>query len=206
MEDKIIFKYTNNIYIKEIDIIHDINNPIERIKEKKRMLLLDIYKMYKICLYEHYKFMVLGLNNKKKEDENIDNNNKNNNDKLSIQISYLNNKYNISHHFYKNNIIYNYMKNKKLKKHNYQYIFIKYNYKSKNKDNISHFMFLYDYKDILEEMKKMKLLMFFKNILEIVKTDLNNITKQELNKELIISPFIIGYNDLENIVKLHFGD
>lgn len=205
MEDKIIYKDTKNVYIKEIDIIYDINDPIERIKEKKRMLLLDIYRMYKVCLYEHYKFMILGLNNKKKEDENVKIKNNNNiNDKLFLQMSYLNNKYTISHNFLKNNIIYNYMKNKKPKDYNYQYIFIEYSYKSKNKDNISHFMFLYDYKDILKEMEKMKLLMFFKNTLEIVKTDLNNITKQEINKELIISPFIIGYNDINNIVNLHF--
>lgn len=207
MDDKFTIRNTNNSYIKEVDIIYDTDNPIKRIKEKKRMLLLDIYKMYKICLYEHYKFMVYGLNNKKEDDKNKhENNDKYINNRLYIQISYLNNKYNISHPFFKNNIIYNYMKNKKLKNHNYQYILIKYNYKSKNKDNTSHFMFLYNFKDILEEIERMKLLMFFKNILEIVKTDLNNISKQELNKELIISPFIIGYNDLDNIVNVYFGD
>lgn len=154
--------------------------------------------MYKICLYEHYKFMVYGINNNTKEDI------KDNNKKLYIEISYINSKYNISHLFLKNKIINNYIKNKKLKNHDYKYISIKYNYKSKNQDNISHFMFLYNFKDIIKEIERMKLLLFFKNVLEIVKTDLNNITKQELNKILIISPFIIGYYDIDNITKLYF--
>lgn len=158
MEDKLTFKNSKNKYIKEIDIINDIVDPIKRIKDKKRMLLLDIYKMYKICLYEHYNFMVRGINNNLNEEIKY----KNNNGELYIEISYINNKYNISYPFFKNKNINSYIKNKKLKIHKYEYISIKYNYKSRKQDNISNFMFLYNFEDILKEMERMKLLFFLK--------------------------------------------